>query len=319
VTGRQWNLQVRVSIIIPIFNGAATAARAIQSALTQNFPEKYEVIAVNDGSTDATSEVLASFGAQIKTVSQANCGLAAARNAGAAAASGAEYLAFLDADDVWLPDKLALTVGPLDQSRAAALAYSDVLPVDGQGEAVSLSIIKPGHAHAPSMTELLREWWPILPSTVVMRRSIFEQCDRFCEEFRGAAGHEDVDCWLRARELGEFVYVNRPLVRYHVNLGGDQMLKYQNNFALFTLRVRQRYGSHGRPLLRAMRQGYVAAFGHRGLAAMHVGDMAAARRDFLRALRYDPTHSKTVLRLARTFLPKSLAQALTGRTQRITR
>ncbi len=301
-----------VAVIIPVFNGAATVGAAIRSALEQNFAGDYEVIVVDDGSTDTTAAILASFGARIRIVSQANRGLAAARNAGAAAASGSEYLAFLDADDLWTPDKLALTVAPLDRNRAAVLAYTDVVTVDDHGEVVAQSLIEPRQAHAPSMDELLHEWWPILPSTVAIRRDAFERCGRFCEEFRGAAGHEDVDCWLRARELGEFIYVNQPLVRYRVNPDAAQMLKYQSNFTLFARRVRNHYGARGRPLLRAMRRGYVTAFGYRGLVAMRDGDMRTARRAFLGALSYAPLHLKTTLRLARTFLPVSLARALSG-------
>jgi glycosyltransferase involved in cell wall biosynthesis len=307
---------MRVSIVIPVFNSATTVSAAIESALSQNFSGEHEVIAVNDGSTDASAAVLSSFGDRIKIVTQANRGLSGARNAGAAAAAPSEYLAFLDADDVWLPDKLAVTIEALDQNRAATLAYSDVLPVDHAGAMVPRNYIKPRQTHAPSMAEMLHEWWPILPSTVVIRRDAFEQCGRFCEEFRGAEGHEDVDCWLRARELGEFIYVARPLVRYRVNPDPGQMLKYQNNFALFARRVQDRYGTRGRPLLRAMRQGYVAALSHRGLIAMHDGDMTEARRAFISALSYRPLHLRTSLRLARTFLPPSLARALSGESHR---
>ena len=303
---------MRVAVILPVFNGATTVAAAIASALGQHFAGDYAVIVVDDGSTDTTAAVLASFGAWIKTVSQPNRGLAAARNAGAAAAGAAEYLAFLDADDVWLPDRLALTVAALDGNRAAVLAYTDVVTVDNQGAVVAQSLIKPRQGHAPAMAELLREWWPILPSTVTLRSDAFVRCGRFCEEFRGAAGHEDVDCWLRARELGAFVYVAQPLVRYRVDPETTPMVKYHNNFALFARRVRSHYGAQGRPLLRAMRRGYVTAFGHRGLLAMRAGDKPAARRAFLRALGYAPLKLKTVLRLGRTFLPWSLARALSG-------
>jgi glycosyltransferase involved in cell wall biosynthesis len=307
---------MRVSIIIPVFNSATTVSAAIESALSQNFRGKHEVIAVNDGSTDASAAVLASFGDRIKTVTQANRGLSVARNAGADAAAPFEYLALLDADDAWLPDKLALTVEALDQNRAATLAYSDVLPVDHAGTTVPRTYIQRRQAHAPSTAEMLQEWWPILPSTVVIRRDAFEHCGRFCEEFRGAEGHEDVDCWLRVRELGEFVYVDRPLIRYRVNPDSAQMLKYQNNFALFARRVHNRYGTRGRPLLRAMRQGYVTAFSHRGLTAMRNGDIAEARRAFIRALGYRPLNLRTSLRLVRTFLPPSLARALSGESHR---
>src|SRR5271163_1734367 len=99
------NLSMRVSIIIPVFNSATTVSAAIESALCQNFSGEREVIAVNDGSTDSSAAVLSSFYDRIKTVTQANRGLSGARNAGAAAAAPSEYLAFLDADDVWLPAK----------------------------------------------------------------------------------------------------------------------------------------------------------------------------------------------------------------------
>jgi glycosyltransferase involved in cell wall biosynthesis len=307
---------MRVSIIIPVFNSATTVSAAIESAFDQNFSGECEVIAVNDGSTDASASALSSFGDRIKIVTQANRGLSGARNAGAYAAISSEYLAFLDADDVWLPDKLALTIEALDQNRAATLAYSGVLPVDHAGATVLRTYIEPHHEHAPSMIEMLQEWWPILPSTVVIRRDAFERCGRFCEQFRGAEGHEDVDCWLRARELGEFIYVARPLVRYRVNPDSGQMLKYQNNFALFARRVHNRYGTRGRPLLRAMRRGYVTAFSHHGLIAMRDGDIAEARRAFITAFSYRPLHLRTALRFARTFLPPSLARALSGGSRR---
>lgn len=306
---------MRVAVIIPVFNGATTVAAAIQSALSQNFAGEHDVIVVDDGSTDTTAAILASFGARIRIVSQPNRGLAAARNAGAAVAGAADYLAFLDADDRWLPGKLTLTITPLADNRAAVLAYTDVVTVDNRDEVVAPAMIKARQAHAPALDELLREWWPILPSTAVIRRDAFARCGRFCEKFRGAAGHEDVDCWLRLRELGEFVYVNQPLVRYHVNPDAAQMLKYQGNFTLFARRVRDRYGARGRPLLRTMRRAYVTAFGYRGLVAMHAGDMRTARRAFLSALGYAPLDLPTALRLARTFLPPALARALSGRSR----
>jgi glycosyltransferase involved in cell wall biosynthesis len=312
---------MRTAVIIPVFNGAATVAAATQSAFAQERAGAVEVIVVNDGSTDRTGEVLKSFGGRIKTVSQANRGLAAARNVGADAADAADYLAFLDADDLWLPDKLRLIVAELARNHGAVLAYSNVLTMDRQGQGLSDSLIKRPQAHAPSLAELLRGWWPILPSSVVVRRDAFERCGRFCEEFRGAAGHEDVDCWLRLRELGEFVYLDRALVRYRVDPDAAEMLKYENNFTLFAQRVRDRYGARGRPLLRAMRRGYVSAFGYRGLVALRAGDRRGARQAFFRALGYAPLDPQTLLRLGRTFLPASLARSLSGnsRVQRLPR
>jgi glycosyltransferase involved in cell wall biosynthesis len=312
---------MRVAVIIPVLNGAVTIAGALHSVLDQEFDEPYEVIVVDDGSTDTTPQILrelvATQRAPIKVVTQVNRGLAAARNAGAAAAAGdVKYLAFLDADDAWLPDKLARSIDQLDQNPGAVLLYTDILAVDDQGQPASRSLMPRRETHAPSMADLLSKWWPIIPSTAVVRRAAFDRCGRFCEDFRGAEGHEDVDLWLRLRELGEFIYLDQPLVKYRVSPIGDQMLKYQTNFALFTRRVAERYGRRGRPLLHAMRHGYATALSYRGLIALRDGDRATARSAFLRALAYHPWHLRTTLRFARTFLPRSLARALTANSRR---
>ena len=94
-----------VSVIIPVFNGERTIAAAIDSALAQEFGGEIEVMVVNDGSTDATATVLEAYRGRVTVLDRVNGGPAAARNAGVRASHG-EYLAFLDADDIWLPGKL---------------------------------------------------------------------------------------------------------------------------------------------------------------------------------------------------------------------
>lgn len=95
----------RFSVIIPAFNAAATLARAIESVRTQSWPAD-EIIVIDDGSTDATAEIAAGF-AGVRLIRQKNSGVSVARNAGAAAATG-EWLAFLDADDWYAPDRIKL-------------------------------------------------------------------------------------------------------------------------------------------------------------------------------------------------------------------
>src|SRR5271154_1794032 len=94
----------RVSIVIAVYNGAPTVGRALASVFAQTFTD-YEVVVVNDGSTDDTASVLARYGDKIRVVTQPNRGLPAARNSGIHASSG-EYVAFLDDDDEWLPQML---------------------------------------------------------------------------------------------------------------------------------------------------------------------------------------------------------------------
>ncbi len=99
-------MKPRFSVVIPAYNAAATLARAIESVRAQTWPA-HEVIVVDDGSSDATAEVAARFGDEVRLTRQPNQGVAAARNRGAREASG-DWLAFLDADDWYAPDRLRL-------------------------------------------------------------------------------------------------------------------------------------------------------------------------------------------------------------------
>ena len=160
---------IRVSTIIPVYNGSATVAQAIDSALAQDF-DGQEIIVVNDGSTDNTAEVLAGYGDRIRMIHQANAGVSSARNAGAAIARG-EYLALLDADDVWLPHHLKSSVTALDADRAAVLCCSGFIPIE-HGERMPAIYIE----RSPSLDELLRTGTGMLPSAIVMRAASFVSC-----------------------------------------------------------------------------------------------------------------------------------------------
>jgi len=110
------NEPLRISVIIPVYNGERYLAETIASALTQSVSPA-EIIIIDDGSIDGSAEVAAAFGARVRTYAQPNAGPGAARNLGVQLAQG-DLLAFLDADDLWLPDKLAhqlayLTANPL--------------------------------------------------------------------------------------------------------------------------------------------------------------------------------------------------------------
>ncbi len=305
----------RVSVVIPVYNGAATIGRAVASVLAQEYDGTIETIVVDDGSTDATREILAGFRGRIRVIHQPNRGPAAARNAGARLATG-EYLAFLDADDEWLPGKLAGAVPPLEARPEVVLVFSDALPVDAAGHPVAASYVTPDCARAPTMADLLERWWPIIPSTAVMRRAAFIAAGGFVEEFRSAA-YEDPFLFIVIREQGEFAYVPERLVRYRYESPGVRMEKYLRYQDVFIRRLRDRYGDAARGLIGATRRAWASALGYEGLVALRAGDRRLARRHFLRALRARPFDLKMILRLARTFMPIAIARALSGRTARV--
>lgn len=308
----------RVSVIIPVRNGAATIRRTIASALAQK-PDPPEIIVVDDGSNDSTPSILGSYNGSIKVLRQRNRGPSVARNAGVAAASGdSEYLAFLDADDIWSPSMLATLVEQLECTEQAVLAYCNVISVDDNGKEVPVQLIDEYSSHAPTMEDLLTRWWPILTSAAVMRRAAFERAGGFDEKFT-RPGFEDPFMWLVMREQGDFIYLPERLVRYRTTPPQVRMIKYAKGYRIFSELVRRRYGEAGERLIRESTHAFVSAWGYAGLVALREGDKRRARQAFSCALHYGPLQFRSVSRWLRTFLPMPAVRALSGPIVRGTR
>ena len=133
---------MKVSVVIPTYNDEATIAGTLESVFAQRFDGSFEVIVVNDGSTDGTRALLEKFGERIRVIDQENAGAAAARNAGIAAASG-EYIALLDADDTWTEEMLSKTVPVLDKNPACVAVFSDGMEADGAGRVIKRTMSIP--------------------------------------------------------------------------------------------------------------------------------------------------------------------------------
>src|SRR5260370_41294768 len=195
----------RVSVILPVYNGAASIERALRSVFDQTFTD-FEIVVVDDGSTDDTPSVLANFaerihGGRIRIIRQSNRGFPGARNTAIAASRG-ELIALIDHDDQWTVQKLELNVAALDKDPSAALVYSDLVVVNEADEESRSSPIGSGTAHAPTMDEMLARMGPIMPSTVVMPRAAFDRPGGFGESL-----HQNRDFWLLMHEHGSFIYL----------------------------------------------------------------------------------------------------------------
>jgi glycosyltransferase involved in cell wall biosynthesis len=305
----------RVTAIVPVYNGAATIAEAIDSALAQSYRD-LEVIVVNDGSSDATAEVLRRYEGRIRVIDRKNGGIAAARNTGVAA-SQSEYLAFLDCDDIWAPTMVERTVAALDDNRDCVLAYTNCAVIDSDGHDLRSALVGAGVDHAPTLDEMLSRLWPIMPSAVIMRRSIFDACGGFSEEFR-SYGFEDVIFWLRVREEGAFHYLPECLVKWRFSLFPSPLkTRWRKPEACITFDriLRERYGISSDRLLAARARANRSILGYIGLRALRDGNRASAREAFRRALQMKPTRVKSILRYLKTYLPLGMARALSGRTR----
>jgi len=202
------------SAIIPTYNRAAYVAHAIESALAQRLPggRATEVIVVDDESSDSTPEVCARFDRQILYIRQANRREGAARNAGAARASGA-YFAFLDSDDYWLPGKLAADLARFERADQPALVYSRGRNVDPRDQPLGERQLE--HPEGDVFWLLAREAFMPM-STVAVRADAFQACDGFVED-RDLSGTADWELWLRlaARWPVGFVEQTATCIRVH--------------------------------------------------------------------------------------------------------
>lgn len=299
----------RVSVIIPVYNGAATIDRALKSIFDQTFTD-FEIVICDDGSTDDTPSVLAKYGDKLRVVHQPNRGFPAARNAAIAASQG-ELIALIDHDDEWFPRKLELSVAALQSNPGAALVYSDLVVVNEAGETSHASPITPDTAHAPTMDEMLTRLWPIMPSTVVMRRDAFDRTGGFCESLG-----QDLDFWPLIREQGSFIYLPDRLVRFTFGQLYPKVLRRDFGPEGFVDLIRSRYGARADGLVKNFIRHRVRMIANAGAIEMSRGNMAGARRCFIRVLKYDRLHMKSYMRIARTFLPAPIRRALGGKASR---
>jgi glycosyltransferase involved in cell wall biosynthesis len=320
---------MKVSVVIPTYNDEGTIAATVESALAQRFDAKFEVIVVNDGSTDGTRGILAKFGDRIRVIDQKNSGVSVARNAGIRAASG-EYIAPLDGDDTWMEDKLSKTVPVLDKNPACVAVYSNVIVLDGAGRKL-WCCVPPEFQHSPALDEMLDRLWVYLPSATVIRRDTLLAIGGYSEEFEaGHYGFEDTFIMLLVRERGEIRYVPETLVRrpfrefaaQYANRLRSRRLEVDSaqafrEFArrfegstVFARLVREHFGARGRTLAESAVNTIAHELVGVGLMAMHDGNRWFARRCYRASIRYSPLMLKTYCRLGWALLPAKVARML---------
>jgi glycosyltransferase involved in cell wall biosynthesis len=209
-------IEPQVSVIIPTYNRGWIIKEAIDSVLAQDYTE-FELIVVDDGSTDHTSDVLDSYRNVIKVLSQKNKGVSAARNRGIAEASG-KFIAFLDSDDIWLPQKLSVQIEFFNQTPDALICQTEEVWIrNGLRVNPKKRHKKPsGMIFKPSLELCL-----VSPSAVMIQRSLFDRVGEFDETLPAC---EDYDLWLRISCRFPIHLIDTPLI---IKRGGhdDQLSK----------------------------------------------------------------------------------------------
>jgi len=313
----------RVSVVVTTYNQRAYVAAAIESALGQTFADR-EVIVVDDGSTDGTDAIVASFGTRVRLIRQENQGVAGSRNTGVLNTRG-ELVAFLDGDDLWEPDKLAIQVEAADRHPQAGLVAVDGVLFDDDGSILGPTLLADPirEALGPDVTlvphrqcygQLLYQNLISTMSQVMVRRKVLDQVGPSDRRFRLSS---DGDLYLRIAARHDFAFVPRRLARWRYHARSASGPIHRRNLAwatddLSTLRKQLREGPADRAddVRRALRYrvgqtaraAYLYGREHdRGFAARYLFDLA--RRDGAR-------HPAAVTRLLALGVPEALATRL---------
>ena len=218
-----------VGAIIPAHNAAGFVRDAIESVLAQSRPV-VDCVVVDDGSTDGTAAAAEAFGPPVRLVRQENRGVSSARNRGAADTDGA-LLAFLDADDRWLPDRLKLGVEALDRDTAAEAVVCATRVVDGHGR--PLEVIVPDPAATVEDMLLCRASVVSASSNLLIRRRAFDEVGGFDERLSTSA---DWALTFRLLARGTLLSLPQPLVEYRrhgSNMSADLALFERDMLSAF--------------------------------------------------------------------------------------
>lgn len=313
----------QVSVVIPTYNRASYVTKAIQSVLTQSYTD-HEIIVVDDGSTDDTQQVLQSYANRIRIIRQENAGPSAARNLGVEAARG-RWVAFLDSDDEWAPEKLAAQTADLAERPDLCAHFTNVTFVLSNRQTVSLFEVRGFNGRNPSrgvferpLTRVLDDEIVVLP-TFIARRDVLLDAGLFDTHLSVA---EDRDLLMRVALAGPWGYRADHLVRCYRRPHDSFSLtrrsrpeEYLRQETYICVLERIRAESRLTPW---ERRRVDRALSHwlflRGLRQRRAGHRTEATKSFRRAVRLNP-HIKTAIKYAITLIPAGLADRLLQRWQ----
>lgn len=298
----------RVAIIIPTYNRASLIGEAIESALSQRFRD-IEVVVVDDGSTDATAEIVAEFGDRVRYLWQPNAGNpCSARNRGIGATTS-EFLVFLDSDDLLLPDKVERQVAYLDAHPDCDLVFGDCLIMDEHGNEIPGATVyteKHWTGRADLSNLLLSNF--IAVNAPLVRRSALERVGLFDPEVRP----EDYDLWLRITATGKIVGTDDVAgkVRRGPARRSEQQTEIIRGHLGVLAKLRERYPDAVDRNLGAYRRRLCQVHLSLGIMLHLRGERSEALAAYRSALRVNPLNLHVLIRLSLLALSPRQVQAI---------
>ena len=305
-----------ISVLIPTHNCATFLPAAVESALAQTYKD-LEVIVVDDGSTDETEAVLAPYLDRITYIKQKNAGVCVARNTAVCAAKG-EFIAWLDADDSWKPDKLERQM-PKFSDSSVGIVYSDFETLHSDGYFRDSFLRNHPCVCEGSVFEQYVQSRFFLPSTVVMRSKCFADTGLFDEEMRCSG---DVELFTRICLRWRVALVNEVLTLR--NEGSYNITADKKRVGTYMVLALNKLLAKAPDLSRSQRRAVYNELGkqhwHLGYDAFIAGEMTEARRNLRKVVRYSRSRSRAcVLLIALSYMPLGANASLRKAKARIQR
>jgi glycosyltransferase involved in cell wall biosynthesis len=273
---------------------------ALESVIAQTFSD-WEAIVVDDGSTDDTKEIVNRFikdyGTKFRYIYQENQGVSGAKNTGIANSKG-EYIALLDADDEWLPERLAEGVKVLDKESNVGLVHANSMRISEAGEIIRINKRVQRFLSGWIFEYLFLRKANISCPTVLFRRECIEKVGSFDEKL-SRLGCEDRDLWLRIAKHYRFAYIDKVLARYRVR--GSSMSKDASKMLEARYYVIKKFAS-GNKFFILKRRALQQVHRESGDELLEIGEYAQARKEYLKALAFWPFSFWTWFNLTKTFL-----------------
>ncbi len=289
-----------VSVIVPTYNYAHFIEDCLKSIFAQTYND-FEVIVVDDGSTDHTSKVLAAYRKDIHYIYQENKGLPAARNTGIKASKG-KYLAFLDSDDLWLPEKLAEQVRIIREDSDMGIIFSDANAFQ-EGTILRESILKEEKICTGFCFQRLFMGNYLIMPTVLIRKSCLTKSGLFDETLTAV---EDYDLWLRIAAFFKIGFVDKILAMYRVhpsNMSKDFCRLLDNEIRVIQ-KIIKMYPEKMIELGKKVGIRLCSLFNQYGLELIDEGKIDIAKRYFLKAIAARPMTIRSYYYLLATMAGK---------------
>lgn len=291
-------MSLLVSVIMPAYNAERYITDSIQSVLDQTYPH-WELIVIDDGSTDSTARVAGEFAGRdgrVKCIRQPNGKQAKARNTGIANSSGT-LIAFLDSDDLWMKEKLALQIEKLEETRADVVFSDGFLfnDYDTADESETFPIVR-GLFEGRDLFDLLLIENRIPVLSVVLRRRRLDEVGLFDEDWT-LHGCEDYDLWLRLAKHGAVFYgMTERLVKYRRHAAATTHIA--SNALRPMIRTVRRHINDGRLSEKEKRQRLRRLYRNMISALVEEGEMTEARRYMREFCALDRANAVTVVQSA---------------------